>query len=98
MTYWQTYAFISKRKVVNIAVYEPNGAYTLANMQAKQMLNDSGAYAVDVTQIPVMIGDDCIDGSFYRDGVRIDPLPTEEQMVEKHEEEIDELWTVILEG
>lgn len=91
MTYWQNYAFISEGKVRNIAVYEPNGSYTLANMQAKLTLNDSTAEAVNVTQIPVMIGDDYKDGAFYRNGIQIEKLPTDEEEIKELKRTVENL-------
>lgn len=91
MTYWQNYAFISEGKVKNIGVYEPNGAYTLANMQAKFSLNDSEAEAVNVTQIPVMIGDDYKDGTFYRNGIKIEKLPTDEEEITELKHAVESL-------
>ena len=80
MTYWKNYAFIKEQKIVNIAVYAPDGAYTAANLQAKQFYG-SDAIAVDVTQYPVNIGDLYKDAIFSRDGIQIDPLPTDEEEI-----------------
>ena len=91
MTYWQIYAFICDGKVGNIAFYEPNGAYALANMQTKMDMNDSTAEAVDVTRIPVKIGDDYKDGAFYRNGVLIERLPTDEEEVKTLKQTLEAL-------
>ena len=78
MTYWKDFAFVKEQKIVNIAVYAPDGAYTAANLQAKQFYG-SDAIAVDVTQYPVKIGDTYENGTFLRDRIQIDPLPTDEE-------------------
>lgn len=80
MQYWRTYAVIRNREVVNIAVYAPDGAYTIANDQAHTFYG-SDAFAVDVTQIPVAIGDEYYRGAFYRDHVEIIKLPTDEEQI-----------------
>lgn len=80
MTYWKNYAFIKDEKIANIAVYAPDGAYTIAGLQAKQFCGPD-AIAIDVTQYPVNIGDDYKDGRFYRNGAEIEALPTDEEEI-----------------
>lgn len=87
---WLTFAFIYKNKVVNLACYLYTG-YTEASEHARSYAHDwlgagdpkyeNGAVAVEVTQIPVQIGDDYIDGIFYRDGEEIRPLLSIEETV-----------------
>lgn len=82
MKVWDTYAIIgSDNKVKNIALYQVGeGGYTLANLQAVETYGED-AYAVEVTQYPVQIGDDYIEGRFYRNGEEILPFPTDEQEI-----------------
>lgn len=96
MKAWENFAFISENKVVNVAAFAPGG-YTEANRMAGVIYGD-GAFAVEVTYIPCQIGDDFLDGSFYRAGTRIESLPTEEDQLAAHETAIDDLTIAILEG
>jgi len=72
----EVYAIISGRDVMNVVV----GDYYNCNEVAKTGYGAS-AFAVEVTQYPVQIGDTYLNGVFSRlvDGeyVRIDPVPTE---------------------
>lgn len=81
MQYWRTYAHITEDAVANIAVYEPNGAFTIAMDDAHRLYGDR-AFAVDVTQIPVAIGDSYSAGRFYRSGEQIKPLATDEEEID----------------
>lgn len=72
-TYWDNYAFICDGVVKNIAVFDPNGAYTMANMLAKEQYGGS-AFAVNVNDYPVNIGDSYHDGCFYRGDQPIGPI------------------------
>ena len=64
-TYWDNYAFIYNGEVKNISVFDPNGSYTLANMMAKEQYGQA-AFAVNVNDYPVAIGDTYNEGNFYR--------------------------------
>ena len=70
-TYWDNYAFIYEGKIQNVAVFDPNGSYTIANMMAKEVYGPS-AFAVNVNDFPVQIGDTYSDGCFYRGAQQID--------------------------
>lgn len=101
---WLTYAYICDSKVQNIASYLYTG-YTQADLGAKAFCNNDNAFAVDVTYTPVQIGDDYINGEFYRDGEKINSFPSATEVVNSHTNElashdsdIDELWVAILEG
>lgn len=72
-TYWDNYAYIHDGVVKNIAVFDPNGSYTMANMLAQQDYGPS-AIAVNVNDIPVAIGDTYNGGSFYRGTQEIGPV------------------------
>ena len=76
MTAHEVFAIINGKDVMNTVV----GEYTACNDYAKAMYGES-AFAVEITQIPVQIGDTYEDGVFYRviDGKkkRIDPIPTD---------------------
>ena len=72
-TYWDNYALICDGVVKNIAVFDPNGAYTMANLLAKEQYGAS-AVAVNVTDYPVHIGDTYRDGIFYRGDQAIGPV------------------------
>jgi hypothetical protein len=72
-TYWDNYAYIYDGEVKNIAVFDPNGSYTNANMFAKEIYG-SGAFAVNVNDYPVAIGDSYKEGNFYRDNTLISPV------------------------
>ena len=80
MTYWSIYASIKNNTVMNVAVFDPNGAFAVANNCAHELYGD-GAFAVDVTQIPVQTGDVYVHGQFYRNGSEILPLPTDEEQI-----------------
>lgn len=103
MKIWLNYAYIKNGKIENIGSFLYTG-YTEAQIVAKQLYGNE-AFAVDVTQYPVKVGDDYVDGLFYRDGVKIDPLPTDEQDIERLKVEneslnsaVDDLAVAILEG
>ena len=72
----EVFALIHDRDVMNIVV----GDYYNCNEAAKLQYGAS-AFAIEVTQYPVQIGDEYLNGVFSRlvDGeyVRIDPVPTE---------------------
>lgn len=96
MKVWDIYALIGSNNIVqNIALYEVGeGGYTLANVQAVELYGD-GAYAVDVTQIPVGIGDVYENGRFYREGVLIERVPTQEEQVQYLTAQNEELNSTI---
>lgn len=74
----EIYALVYEGVVSNIIV----GNHSDCNDVAKATINEA-AFAVDVTNIPVQIGDQFKDGRFTRGDEKIDPLPTEEQQVSK---------------
>lgn len=75
------YALIANREVQNIVV----GDFENCNKVARETYGEN-AIAVEVTQIPVYIGDS-YDGAFWRregaEMVRIKPIPTVEQQLEQ---------------
>ena len=100
MNYWVTYAFISDNEIKNIAVFNPDGAYAIANSQAQEFCNSNDAFALDVTRYPVAISDKYIDGEFRRyneDGTYmvIEILPTEEEEINNLKISNDELSGVL---
>lgn len=96
MKVWDIYALIGSDNVVqNVALYEVGeGGYTLANVQAVELYGD-GSYAIDVTQIPVGIGDVYENGHFYREGALIKRVPTQEEQVMELSTAIDDLIIAI---
>ena len=92
MQYWRTFAFVKDDLVRDISVFAPDGAYTAANDRAKTF-HGSRAFAVDVTQIPVAIGDRYIAGRFYRNEEEIKSLPTDEQEIAEIKSESESLST-----
>lgn len=76
----QVYALIYNGVVANIVV----GDYTNCDMAAKDTYG-STAYAVEVTQYPVDIGDTFHDGIFEREvggeTIKIEPIPTEADQI-----------------
>ena len=94
MNYWKTYAHIQSDVVQNIAVYAPEGAFTLANDQAHILYGDR-AFAVDVTQIPVAIGDVYNAGRFYRNNEQVMPLPTDEEEINSLNTQVAQANSVI---
>lgn len=74
------YALIANHEVQNIVV----GDFENCNRVARETYGDN-AIAVEVTQIPVYIGDR-YDGAFWRgegaEMVRVKPIPTVEQQLE----------------
>ena len=72
-TYWDNYAFICDGIVKNIAVFDPNGAYTMANLLAKEQYGAS-AFAVNVNDYPVSIGDSYYESHFHRNGKVVQPV------------------------
>lgn len=70
------YAVIVEGAVANAVV----GGYTECNQYARDVYG-SEAYAVEVTQIPVEIGDTYVDGNFFHNGVFVQPVPTDTQEI-----------------
>lgn len=90
----EIFAHIHEGKVVNKLICEN---YPAADHLAKCIYGDN-AYAVDINQYPVEIGDLHIDGYFVRedeDGVQttIVALPTQEQQVSALTENVTQLQT-----
>lgn len=75
------FAIISECEVKNVVV----GEFEPCNQVARLDYGDE-AYAVEVTQYPVQIGDFYEGGVFYREvngeEVRIDPIPTDSQKID----------------
>lgn len=83
MLAWATFAYILDGVVTNIGAFEPN-EYDKANMIAKATHGDR-AFALDVTYIPVQIGDKYDSQGFYRivdeQRVNIEPYSTENNRI-----------------
>ena len=73
----QIFSLINDNKIKNTIVCDN---YEIANQIAGVTYGDN-AFAVDTTLYPVSIGDDYIDGLFYRDGELIKRNPTEEERI-----------------
>ena len=73
----QIFSLINEDKIKNTIVCD---SYEVANQIAKITYGDN-AFAVDTTLYPVNIGDDYINGLFYRDGELIERNPTEEERI-----------------
>jgi len=104
MDIWLTFAYISNNEVKNIACYLYTG-YTEANDHAKAFCEDEEAIAVEVTHIPVQIGDTYDNGTFKRNGEVIAPIPSVAQQtatnttdIAGNSNSIDDLWVAVLEG
>lgn len=103
MKIWLNYAYISNGIVQNVASYLYTG-YRDANVNAAEFCNDPLAFAINVTQYPVQIGDTYRNGQFYHiDDVTgeeniVNALPTEEEQIEANSAAIDDLAIAILEG
>ena len=98
MKAWEEYAYVVDGKVQNVGVYQINSAgYTVANSVAKEIYGPE-AIAVNVTQYPVFIGDDYIEGIFYHDGREILRTPTDEERIINLYGIVDDLAVALLEG
>ena len=110
MNVWLNYAYISNNTVQNVACYLYTG-YNDANLHAKDFCKDQSAFAVNVTQYPVQIGDSYRNGEFYHindvtgEEEKVPYFPTVEQQTEINQEAIaaqsaaiDDLAIAILEG
>lgn len=73
----QIFSLINDNKIKNTIVCDN---YETANQIARITYGDN-AIAVDTTLYPVSIGDDYIDGLFYRDGEIIKRNLTEEERI-----------------
>lgn len=103
MTVHTVFAQIYNGEVKNIVV----GEYYYCDIAAKETYGNK-AFAVDVTQIPVDIGDTYENGEFYhRENGRkkkVEPIPTDSQKIETLEETsssvselLEEVATLLLE-
>ena len=53
-----------------------------------------GYIVYDCTNVPVQIGDTFADGKFYRDGVEVEYLPTEEDQIAELQAQLNALMGV----
>ena len=93
MKAFQEFAIIKSNKVKQIGCYNilnEDSNYTLANQIAKKLFG-RGAYAVDVTYVPVQEGDGYVNGQFTRAGIPINPLPSEEEEIKELSATIDDI-------
>jgi len=92
----EVYALISGRDVMNIVV----GDYYNCNEAAKTEYGAS-AFAIEITQYPVQIGDEYLNGVFSRlvDGeyVRIDPYPTEAEEIIRLSDALNDVELALVE-
>lgn len=80
----QIFSLINNNKIQNTIVCDN---YETANQIARITYGDD-AIAVDTTLYPVSIGDDYIDGTFYRDGEIINRNLTEEERIAELNEQL----------
>lgn len=97
MDIWLTFAYISEGVVRNTASYLFTG-YTEANQHAKEYCRDPEAIAIDVTHIPVQIGDRYSNGVFTRDGREIEALPTQQQVIDELQAQLTEVSAELAEA
>jgi hypothetical protein len=92
----EVYALISGRDVMNIVV----GDYYNCNEAAKTEYGAS-SFAVEITQYPVQIGDEYLNGVFSRlvDGeyIRIDPYPTESEEIIRLSDALNDVELALVE-
>lgn len=80
----QIFSLINNNKIQNTIVCDN---YETANQIARITYGDD-AIAVDTTLYPVSIGDDYIDGTFYKDGEIIKRNLTEEERIAELNEQL----------
>lgn len=80
----QIFSLINNNKIQNTIVCDN---YETANQIARITYGDN-AIAIDTTLYPVSIGDDYIDGVFYRDGEIINRNLTEEERIAELNEQL----------
>lgn len=80
----QIFSLINNNKIQNTIVCDN---YETANQIARITYGDN-AIAIDTTLYPVSIGDDYIDGVFYRDGEIINRNFTEEERIAELNEQL----------
>ena len=69
------YALIIKSEVVNLTVGELEEVERIA-----ARIYGQSVLVVDVSRIPVWVGDAYDGGEFYRHGKKVEPLPDEEEV------------------
>lgn len=69
------YALIIKNEVVNITV----GEYEQITESARKIYKQE-VLVVDISRIPVWVGDSYDGRTFYRHGKKVEPLPDEEEV------------------
>ena len=69
------YALIIKNEVVNITV----GVYEQIAESARKIYKQE-VLVVDISRIPVWVGDSYDGSAFYRHGKKVEPLPDEEEV------------------
>ena len=102
MKAWEDYAMITPDGVIQNMACFAVGGYTMAQYVAKEMYG-SDAFAVEVTQVLVDIGDHYHDCRFYN----VDPdtgeetvatvLPTAEEVAQANSDAIDNIIASMLE-
>lgn len=96
--YWEIYAYILDGAIKNVAVFSPDGGYTNANLMAKELYGQL-AYAVNVTNYPIQIGDTIdANGDFYRGRVKINELDIVGDRITDVELALVELAAILTEG
>ena len=89
----QIFSLINEDKIKNTIVCDN---YEVANQIAKITYGDN-AFAVDTTLYPVNIGDNYINGLFYRDGELIERNPTEEERITELNNQLTEAQLALCE-
>lgn len=77
------YAIIINEKVDNVIVADPHNASKIATAK--------NGIAVYAEHYPIQPNDDYIDNQFVRDGKVIERMPTQEELIAKHNQIIDDL-------
>lgn len=96
--YWETYAYIVDGKIKDIAVFDPQGAYSNANLLCKSIYGQS-SYAINIDDYPVIIGDTVTsDGEFYRGRVKIEKVDTISDRILDLEMALAEVASIAVEG
>lgn len=96
--YWETYAYVVDNKIVDIAVFDPQGAYANANLMCKDIYGQD-AYAINVDDYPINIGDTVTtDGEFYRGRIKIEKVNTVLDKILDLELALAEVAAIAVEG
>lgn len=84
------YALIVGGEVVNLTVGD---YYEVAESAAK--IYGQQVIVVDVTRIPVWVGDAYDDGTFWRHGSAIEPIPSDAEAISKLQDDAADLRELV---